>query len=396
MPLGVEDRRAAVGSVGRRCQLLARQPVHLMEDLAGGVGVEVGERAATEQTTIEAKFAEIAELDSKIEKAVKSQHLMGQLANLGRNGLTGPGSVAGLEGLDPDELPTDGQLFSETQKSQLVSRIRSKGNFSTLVKAPTLGGSLLPTLGSNVSLAPNSLGGMALSELFEQAVAEGPTVRVYKMSTGSAAVVAEGALKPDAGVVTTAVDTALKKIAATFQISDELVEDAPFLIASIQRQVTLAVLVRENIELVSALSGASGAITSTGTKAAAIDVLAAAIGTAEGVNGVTPSAILMAPADVTVVRQAKASTGGSYYVDPLLGGPTTLHGVPLISTPAVPSGTAYLVTNGAGLFYRRGALRVESGFSGDDFSMNLVTVRVEERVLPVVVRGELVSKITLT
>ncbi len=365
-------------------------------DIIAGAKASSRDLTSSEQTAIEAKFAEIAVLDVKIAKVNESQILMGQLAGLGGNGTTGPGSAAGLEGLDPDELPPNGQLFSDTQKSQLVSRIRSKGSFSTLVKAPTLGGSLLPTVGSNVSLAPNALGGQALSELFEQAVATGPTVRVYRMSTGSATVVAEGTLKPDAGVVTTAVDTALKKIAATFSISDELVEDAPFLIASIQRQVTLAVLVRENIELVAALSGALGAITSTGTKAAAIDVLAAAIGAAEGVNGLTPSAILMAPADVTVVRQTKASTGGSYYVDPLLGGPTTLHGVPLISTPAVPSGTAYLVTNGAGLFYRRGALRVESGFSGTDFAQNLVSVRVEERVLPVVVRGELVSKITLT
>jgi hypothetical protein len=34
--------------------------------------------------------------------------------------------------------------------------------------------------------------------------------------------------------------------------------------------------------------------------------------------------------------------------------------------------------------------------NGDDWQRNLVTVRAEERVLPVVVRGELVSKLTLT
>jgi hypothetical protein len=44
----------------------------------------------------------------------------------------------------------------------------------------------------------------------------------------------------------------------------------------------------------------------------------------------------------------------------------------------------------------RGALRVETGFTGDDFSRNLVTCRIEERVLPAVVRGELITKITLT
>ena len=75
---------------------------------------------------------------------------------------------------------------------------------------------------------------------------------------------AEGATKPDAGVVTSAVDLPLLKLAAVFSVSDELAEDAPFLIASfliasIQRQVITAVLAAENAAVVSALSGASGA-----------------------------------------------------------------------------------------------------------------------------------------
>jgi hypothetical protein len=58
----------------------------------------------------------------------------------------------------------------------------------------------------------------------------------------------------------------------------------------------------------------------------------------------------MSPADVAVARAVKASTGGSYILDPLLAGPTSVHGVPLTSTPSVPSGTAYLVSAGAGFF----------------------------------------------
>jgi hypothetical protein len=69
--------------------------------------------------------------------------------------------------------------------------------------------------------------------------------------------------------------------------------------------------------------------------------------------------------------------------------------VPHTSTPSVPSGTAYLVAP-AGVFHRRGPLRVESGFTGDDRVRNLLTVRVEERVLPAVVRPRLTSKLTLT
>jgi hypothetical protein len=54
------------------------------------------------------------------------------------------------------------------------------------------------------------------------------------------------------------------------------------------------------------------------------------------------------------------------------------------------------VSAGAGIFYRRGALKVDSGYNADDWIKNLCTFRVEERVLPAVVRPELVSKLTLT
>lgn len=337
----------------------------------------------SEHRTVEDTFKHIEDLDVKLERARKSAETMRRINSLGGPGYNG----------DDEE---HGGMFSEDAKAGLVHAIRSKGSFGTFVKAPTLGGTLLPTSGQQTSLAPVATGVVSLAGLFEQAAATGPSQRVYKLSTGTAGVVAEGAVKPDAGVVASSVDLPLLKLAATFSVSDELAEDAPFLIASIQRQVTIAVLAAENAAIVSALSGASGALTGTGTKAAAIDVLAQAIGQQEGANGITPSAVLMSPADIAVVRAAKASTGGSYILDPLQAGPTTLHGVPLTSTASVPPGTAYLVSAGAGIFYRRGQLRVEAGFTGDDWIRNVMTCRVEERVLPAVVRGELISKLTLT
>lgn len=55
-------------------------------------------------------------------------------------------AIAGAGGqLDQLDDANDGELFSDAQKTTLIERIRSKGNYSTLVKAPTLGGSLLPT-----------------------------------------------------------------------------------------------------------------------------------------------------------------------------------------------------------------------------------------------------------
>jgi hypothetical protein len=70
--------------------------------------------------------------------------------------------------------------------------------------------------------------------------------------------------------------------------------------------------------------------------------------------------------------------------------------VPLVSTAATAQGTAYLLTKGFGTFYSLGSLRVEAGFTGDDWIYNRMTVRAEQRVLPVVNRPKLVTKLTLT
>lgn len=81
---------------------------------------------------------------------------------------------------------------------------------------------------------------------------------------------------------------------------------------------------------------------------------------------------------------------------PALNGQTTIHEVRVYSTGAVPAGTVYLLAGGSVLFYRRGPEPVDSGYTNDDFSRNQSTLRVEERVLPAVVRPSLVMKVTLT
>jgi HK97 family phage major capsid protein len=301
-------------------------------------------------------------------------------------------------GTDAEMADADGEpMFSDAVKSGFVNAARSKGSFGATVsiKSALLGGGL-PTTGTTVSPMPPGLGSFPLRNLFTQADAQGPVVRYYRLGAGSAAVVAEAGVKPDSGVTSTAVDAPLIKIASVFTVSDELAEDASFLIAALQQEVIRGTLVRENIEIVTALSGASGIFTGTGTAATALDVVATAVGAAEARDGITPGALVLNPVDLATMRKAKASTAGSYFIDPLSSAPSSVHGVPLVSTAAVAAGTMLLVSQGAGVFYTRGGVRVESGFVGDNWVRNLISVRVEERVLPAIVRPSLITLITLT
>lgn len=338
-----------------------------------------------EMTTIDTALADIKAIDARVEKIDTSAELHAKI------GALGPGGT---------DVRVDSPLFSDEQRDGLVKAARTKTSYSAEVqfKAPILQGTTLnPATGSTVVDSPAAKAGMSLRDLFTPVTAQSAMVRYYTLTNGTAGTVAEGALKPDAGITAAAVDKALLKIAATFQVSDELAEDAPFLVDSISRETQRAVMVKENEEIVTSLN-VSGIATGTWSAAAGgvalIDALAAKIGASEALNGVTPTAILANPTDVATIRQAKASSAGSYFLDPLLSAPSALHGVPLLSTAATAAGTVWLVTEGAGLFYTRGTLRVEAGFTGDDWVKNLMTVRVEERVLPVVVRPSLVTKIT--
>lgn len=158
----------------------------------------------------------------------------------------------------------------------------------------------------------------------------------------------------------------------------------------------MGVVRKENAEIVTAISGASGVQTATGTLASGIDVLAGAVGTAEATNGVTPVAMLINPTNLATLRTQKASTGGAYFIAPFSGQPQRMHNVPLVPSPSVPGGTVFLLSPGFGVFYTRGGLRVELGLQTGDFEHNTRTLRVAERVLPAIVRPVLVHKVTLT
>ncbi len=230
---------------------------------------------ASEETEVQAVFSDIQALDVKIQAARKSDDLMAQIAGLG----------FGAD--EDDDTAAAGLQFTAEQKAGLVHAVRTKGGYATQVqrKTPTTVGTLLPAFGALVAPAPTPGGVVELRGLFTYQQADGPTVRYYRMTSGTAAVVAEGALKPDAGIVTTAVDTSLVKLAATFKVSDELGEDAPYLARSIQDQAMRALFSAENTHIIGALNAASGVMVATGTQAGALDALAAAIGAAESANG---------------------------------------------------------------------------------------------------------------
>jgi HK97 family phage major capsid protein len=290
-----------------------------------------------------------------------------------------------------------GGPFDTEAKAGLIRAVKSRTAFRCEVSRKALtSGTLLPAAGTGVvpGLHPNAM--YALADLFPNQPAEGAVQRVYRTTAGTATTVAEGAEKVDSGTAFEAVDVALKKIVALAKVSDELSQDAPFLLTALAADLQQAVAARENVEIITAFGAAVGVLTDAGAAADVIDIVGTNIAVLEALNGAGPSAVIAHPNTVASVRALKASTAGSYHVDPWSAGPPSVHGVQLVSTAAVTAGTVWLVSSQAAVIYRRGPVSVEVGLDGTDFSFNMRTVIAEERMAAAVTRPGAIVEITLT
>lgn len=329
------------------------------------------------------------EIDAELAAVKADEELIQRLSNSWR--ASGGDTGADWRDFDFDQI-----------KDGLARSISSKGSYGfnmPFTKAAITAGALdIGPSGEDISVAPPGDSAVALRDLFTVKPVDVPIVRYYKVALGSGAdIVAEGGEKPELTTGITPVDAELSKIAVRFTYTDELAQDANFLISHIGREAMRSVMRRENTLILATLDAETNALTATGAEGDVIDVLAEAIGAAEATNGLTPARILANPADVAAIRTLKASGSGQYAIDPLTSAPTAVHGVQLVPVPAVEAGTLYLTTPGLGVFYaHRSGLRVESGFAAGDWEHNRASARVEERVLPTIHQPSLLTRVTLT
>lgn len=352
------------------------------------------DRAISEKRELSAaEDAEVAGLSADVEAydaslKAKPKGLLDRFPKV-----AGPGLYA-----DPWDDGGGATLFTAEAKDGLVRAVKTRTAFRTEVDAKAALGvtTLLPP--SGIAVQPGIQPGAAfpLSSLFAQQAADGPLVRYYRLTAGQAAVVAELGEKPDAGVAVTPVDLPLVKIAARAVISDEMAADAPFMVSAISTELQVACAAAENSSILATFAATSGILTGSGTTDDVLDVLAAAIGAQESYSGRTPSAVVVNPATLAAIRTGKASTSGIYTIDPTSPGPATIHGVPVVSTPATAAGTAWVIESSGVVIYRRGPMTVEVGRDGTDFSHNTATVIAEERFGTAVMRPSSLTKITLT
>lgn len=199
----------------------------------------------------------------------------------------------------------------------------------------------------------------------------------------------------------TPVTDALKKIAGWWDMSDEMVEDLPFMVSEINGRGLYLLSMAEEAQLLN--GGGQGTdllgllnrpLIQTETQGASPDTSAdtifRAITKVQTATGLSADGIVINPADYQSLRLAKDGNnqyyGGGFFAGQYGSGGIVeqppLWGLRTIVTAAIGAGTALVGAFQAGAtVYRKGGVRVESTNSDlGKFTTNVITTRIEERV----------------
>lgn len=389
------------------------------QDIVAAAKAEKRDLTTDEQATVEAKTAEIAELDGKIEAAKKSDDLMHQLSGLG----------ASEDGNDDDgtrPAKSLGEHFAKHVGDQGFQNLKERGGYT--VSAPEFKAAtdpqLVPAAFSPVLtevdtsvvrayrrasvadlLGTGSLSGNAVTYFVEGAV------------EGAFTTVAEGGQKPQLHIADpTPVTDALKKIAAWFDTSDEMAEDVPFWVSEVNNRGLYLLEMFEEAQLLTGngtgsnilgLLNRSGIQTETqaATGDSAQDAIFRALTKVQTATGLSADSIVINPADYQALRLAKDANGqyfgGGFFAGQYGNGGVTfqppLWGMNTVVSAAVPAKTVVVgALKAAATVYRKGGVRVESTNSDlGKFTKNIITTRIEERVALAVRIPAAVVKVTL-
>lgn len=208
---------------------------------------------------------------------------------------------------------------------------------------------------------------------------------------GAAAVVAEGALKPQALITYEDAEARARTIAHFVKVRKQTLADVAQLETTLRDRLMYGVLRALERQVISGDGvgeNMTGILHTAGI--AAPDVSAIDLGadkTLEGlvsvlISGAVPNVIALSPRDWANMLTAKASTSGDYFSGgPFIATAQRLWSTPVVPCLGVPVGTALVGDTrlGCTLFVREGVSVTVSDSDSDDFTRNRLTLLGEGR-----------------
>jgi HK97 family phage major capsid protein len=220
---------------------------------------------------------------------------------------------------------------------------------------------------------------------------------------GPPAITSEGALKPDITLNFVQNTVTAEKIACTFGLSWETLMDFPALLGYATQEIFKQVTDVENAALLNGSSGivgfqqTAGILTLAYSTGAYLDVFSQGVENLRtGTSLAVADLIVMHPGTFGAVKRQKDSSNRYLLVpDPTDGQISDIWGVPVLQTTAAVAGTALLLDSTKfGFVPVRQNIEIQSGFTNDDFSRNIIRWAVEERLNLAVERPSAILNIT--
>lgn len=237
----------------------------------------------------------------------------------------------------------------------------------------------------------------------------GPSIEFisHTSTSGGAATVAPGGLKPVATLTTVASILTARKIAVVSGVVDELLEDYAAFAQYIQLELRRIIVDEENAQILSGsgtgddllgLLLTSGILTRAKGTDTGLDALEQAMTDLRtGPSFTAADAVVLNPTTWSSLRRTK-DTQGRYILnpDPSAEEANTLWGVPVLPTTTMPAGTGIVANLGiaATAFIRRGLSVDSTQNNTDDFQRNRTQFRAEERLTLGVQRPSAICKVT--
>lgn len=210
--------------------------------------------------------------------------------------------------------------------------------------------------------------------------------------TNSAAEVSQGAAKPESDATFEQYNVPITTVAHWIKVSNQLLADAPAIVAYIDSRARDGLAQRIDAQLLNGngtspnLSGLTDTGNFTAYTATSDDLLVDAINRAKWAlwaTGNTPDTVIVNPADWGAMERTREGTGtGAYlYGAPGSAGMMNPFGLRIVISNNMALGKFLVgaIGNSTALYVRQGAT-VEMGYVNADFTNNLVTIRIEERL----------------